>query len=63
MSSTEVTKHTYEVMDDFENLNHGNRVRWACGGGGGRMIGSPFAWCPYVVIFVCWVGFCSSEAN
>jgi hypothetical protein len=24
---TEVTKHTYEVMDDFENSNHGNRVR------------------------------------
>jgi hypothetical protein len=23
----EVTKHTYEVMGDFENSNHGNRVR------------------------------------
>ena len=24
---TEVTKHTYEVKDDFENSNYGNRVR------------------------------------
>ena len=59
----EVTKYTYEVMDDFENLNHGNRVQWACSGGGGRLVGPPFAWCPHVVVFVRWVGCYSSEAS
>ena len=58
-----VTKHTYEIMDDFENSNHGKRVRWACAGGGERMAEASFDWCPDVVIFVRWVGCCSSEAN
>jgi hypothetical protein len=26
-TTAEVTKHTYEVMDDFENSNCGKRVR------------------------------------
>jgi hypothetical protein len=59
----ELTKHTYEVMDDFENSNHGNKVQWACAGGGGRMAEAQFAWCPHVAIFVRWVGCCSSEAT
>jgi len=59
----EVTKRTYEVIDDFENSNHGNKVQWACAGGGGRMAEAQFAWCPHVAIFVRWVGYCSSEVT
>ena len=63
----EVTKHTFEViykvMDGFENSDRGNKVQWACAGGGGRMARAQFSWCLHVAIFVRWVGFCSSEAS